>query len=166
MNWAKYSFIAAALASAASADAPHKIAYMASIEGTCSSLIVADIDQSVACPNRLLNTAYQDNYSSFKLMAENGLVISFFGYDHEAQGDVAHLSVERILITPTPKEKPGDTLADLVEQARKATQDLRASGDCAYSNPDLPDSHVNCTATAAGKAYAFKFHPTGFKVIG
>ena len=165
MRLAVTSVAALLLAGVASADALHKVAYMAAIDGTCSSLIVGDIDLSGNCLGRLLNTAYEDNYSSFKVSAGNDLLISFFGYDHKAVGDVAHLTVERIIITPTPKEEPGDTMADLVAKAQKATRDLTANGDCEYSNPELSDTHVDCTATADGKTYSFKFHPTGFKVI-
>ncbi len=146
------------------AGTPHEISYLATISGSCSGLVIADVEQNAECPDKLLNTAYADNYSSFKVMTKNGMVISFFGYDHEAVGDTAHLTVERILITPVPKEEPGDTVVSLAKKAMALTQDLPAIGDCEYSNPALPDSHVNCAATAAGKTYSFKFHPTDFQV--
>jgi hypothetical protein len=167
MRLATTSIAFALLASTASADTPHKIAYMASVEGHCSSLIIGDVDRTGDCPDSLINTAYEDNYSSFKVVVGTGLIVSFFGYDHEAKGDIAHLTVQRIIVTPTPKEEPGDSMADLVAKAEKATRDLKANGDCEYSNPELPDTHVDCTATVDdGTTYSFKFHPTGFKMIG
>ena len=153
------------LTSSEAVQAQHKLAYMANIDGTCSSLVVADVDQSPKCPTWLHNTAYEDNYSSFRLITDDGLVISFFGYDNEAKGDVAHLSVERVLITSAPKAESGQSDADLFSQAKSNTLDLKAEGDCEYTNPSLPDSHVNCEAKVDGKIYSFKFHVTGFKVL-
>lgn len=157
--------VAALVASTAKADTPHEPSYMAFISGTCSELIIEGDKRTPQCPDVVVNTAYTDNYSSFRLMASDGLVVSFFGYDNEAQGDVAHLTVERLLLTPAGAGGSEGTLAEMTRRAAANTRDLQAFGDCEYTNPDLPDTHISCHAVVDGKTYSFVFHPTGFEVV-
>jgi hypothetical protein len=161
-----YLGVAAALvASTGNANAQHEPSYMAFIKGACSELIFAGDDLTSQCPELVINTAYTDNYSSFRLVTPDGLVVSFFGYDHEAQGDVAHLTVERLLVTPAGAGGADGTLAEMTRRAAANTRDIEASGDCEYTNPELPNNHISCEAIADGKTYKFVFRPTGFEVV-
>lgn len=127
-------------------------------------MTIADENRSGECPATLFNLAYVDNTSSFRLVTNDGLVISFFGDDNEAVGDKATLEVRTIYLTPAIKSREGESLADMTARAAKATLELSAKGQCEYTNPDLPDNYIRCTATAAGKTYSFRFSTSDFQI--
>jgi hypothetical protein len=157
--------LAALLATGTDARAQHVPSYMAIINGTCSQLTIADVDHSTECPKVVFNTAYVDNYSSFRIVAEDGTVVSFFGYDNEAVGDVAKLAVERIIFTPANAGGIGGSLVEMTRRAQQNTKEIVATGQCEYTNPDLPDNHIKCEAVADGKSYSFTFRATDFEVV-
>ena len=138
--------------------------YLATVSGSCSEMTIADEDRSSECPATLFNLAYVDNTSSFRLVTEEGLVVSFFGDDNEAVGNKATLVVRTIYFTPVLDTREGESLADRTARAAKATLELPAMGQCEYTNPDLPDNYIRCEATAAGKTYSFKFSASDFRI--
>ncbi len=156
---------AALCATGAMAQAQRELSYMAIISGTCSQLTIEDEDRTADCPATLFNTAYVDNHSSFRIASNDGSVVSFFGYDHAAEGDVANLTVQRLLFTPAVAEDPDADLAELTRRAMASTKDVEAVGECEYTNPALRDNYIRCEALAEGKTYSFTFHASDFEVV-
>lgn len=156
--------LTAATLVASPAQAQREPSYLATISGTCSQLTISDEDRSAACPGTLFNMVYVDNTSSFRIIAEDGVVISFFGNDNAAVGDTATLDVTALYYTPAITEREGESFESMVERAKAATQELPATGQCIYTNPELPDNYIRCTAKADGKAFSFRFSATDFTV--
>ncbi len=160
----RLSTVSLAMLVASPCAAQRQPSYLATISGTCSQMIIADEDRTGDCPTTLFNMAYVDNTSSFRLIAENGIVISFFGDDNEAVGDKATLDVRTIYFTPVPGEREGETFAELTARAAASTREFSATGQCEYTNPELPDNYVRCQAAAGGKSYSFRFSVSGYRI--
>lgn len=122
------------------------VAALATMQGKCLRLVTPEGDLTGRCGDRIINTAYRDDHSSFMVMIGADTLISFWGEDHAAVDDRAVMAVRKITTTQTGHGKP-------------TSQD--ADGQCSYTNPYAGPSHVDCTATVAGKTYAFSFVSNG-----
>ncbi|MFA5965693.1 MAG: hypothetical protein WC804_16880 [Sphingomonas sp.] len=135
-----------ACASGAAAQNPGNVANLATMTGRCTTLIMPEGDMTAHCTGKLINTAYRDNHSNFMAVRDDAVVISFFGADHAASGDVAMLDVTRVTIS---------------RGAGSKSRSINARGQCRYTNPFAGPSHVDCQAMADGKVYRLSFLSDG-----
>ncbi|MES2444518.1 MAG: hypothetical protein V4574_16960 [Pseudomonadota bacterium] len=124
-----------------------RVASIATMQGSCTRLVVpGGGDQTSRCTGKLLNIAYRDNRSSFRVAMGDILLLGFYGDDQAAVGDSAVLVVRKIIITRLGSNK---------------TDTLDAVGECRYTNPYAGPSHVDCKASRPGEVYEFSFVSDG-----
>jgi hypothetical protein len=140
---ATVTLVAVAPAGAQNLD---NVAAIATMQGKCVRLVTPDGDLTVRCGRQIINTTYRDNHSSFMIPIDKDIVMSFWGEDHAAIDDRAVMTVRKITTAQTGHGKPMPQDAD---------------GQCSYTNPYAGPSHIDCTATVAGKTYAFSFVSDG-----
>jgi hypothetical protein len=116
------------------------------LSGTCKRLTTPEGDQTAACDKELINVAFASGTSSFIATMKNKGGISFRGRDSAAKGDVATIRVNMILLTKA-------SFAPAVE--------LKAKGQCIYTNPNKGPLHVDCTADTANGKYELSYVSNG-----
>lgn len=135
-----------ACASGAASQNLGNVANLATMTGRCTTLVMPEGDMTARCTGKLINTAYRDNHSNFMAVRDDAVVVSFFGTDHAASGDVAMLDVSRVTIS---------------RGAGRKSRSIEAQGRCRYTNPFAGPSQVDCQATANGKIYRLSFLSDG-----
>lgn len=137
------------LATAAAAQTQVGNAQMLGVSGTCSELIVGELDLSKACSQKLLNVTYPDGRVGFYFVLDDSRIITFTGMD----GD-----------NPTPDT---DVInLDKVIVSRKDTPDqpdvFPATGTCGFGNPMKGSATIACEGTLSdGKRFSATFTTDG-----
>ncbi|MDB5669713.1 MAG: hypothetical protein JWO25_672 [Alphaproteobacteria bacterium] len=137
---------AALLAAPSPLAAKDEIATISVLTGECQKLVVGGVDQSSICAGRTANFAYRSGHSSFQFAGGDVVAIGFYGTDHEAQGDEAFITVERLSLNAM-KGSPSTSIP--------------ASGKCSYTNPYAGPSRIQCSAISSGKVYSATFVSDG-----
>lgn len=125
-----------------------RIASIATMQGSCQKLILpGGGDQTAKCVGKILNVAYRDNRSSFRVAVGEALLVGFYGEDQAAVGDSATLVVSKVIVTLMGSNK---------------TDALDATGECRYTNPYAGPGHVDCKATSKnGEVFELSFVSDG-----
>jgi hypothetical protein len=119
----------------------------AMLAGDCRRLVIAGRDVSAGCKGRVMNTNYYSGRSGFTFGTDRE-VVTFSGMDTPAVGDRAFTRLDKVIITriggmrPTPRE-------------------VRATGQCHYSNPHAGRSYVRCSARTAEREFSVDFLSNG-----
>jgi len=117
---------------AVAGDDANASAKVYTLDGTCSALTFNNNDRTKDCKGSIVNATYAGGKSSFMFTIGDQAIVSFYGKDSQAKGDVATLDIEQIGIVRIG----GDT----------APTHLPAKGKCTYTNPYAGASHIDCTA--------------------
>jgi hypothetical protein len=116
------------------------------LTGTCKRLLTPEGDQTRLCDPEVINLVLRSGNSSFIATTKGKGGISFRGKDSPAKGDVASLKVFMILLSgngPTP------------------AIEVKAKGQCTYTNPNKGPVNVECLAKTSKGAYQLSFVSDG-----
>ena len=142
------AFLAAGLMEAsasAEGNLADRVDNIATLNGSCQSLVVANDNHNDVCGSRLINVAYVNGDSSFMIAVGDGNMVSFYGRDSSAVGNAATIAISRITAS-FGDETTSDT----------------ARGQCRYTNPYAGMSTVTCSATTSrGLRYSLTFRSDG-----
>lgn len=113
------------------------------MEGSCEKLVIADLDITTSCKDKLSNSV-ERNRTSFDFSAWDGQSLSFSGSG--AQQEATELTeplqpINFIVSSQTNKE-------GIVRNPAPAV------GACRFSKPENGKITITCEATSLGKAYA------------
>lgn len=125
-------------------DVAARIDTIATLNGTCQSLIVADDNHNDVCGSQLANVAYRNGESNFMVDIGNGNRVSFFGQDSAAVDGAAVITLSRVTVA-----------------LGREMNSYVARGQCRYTNPYAGVSTVVCNATADGHRYHLTFRSDG-----
>jgi len=125
------------------------LASLATMTGTCASLVVRGADVTNACEGRVLNSAHTDGRSGFAFIQGRSAIVSFAGQDSAAIGDRATLHVDMVLVARTDSG------------AAPKPEILRATGECTYTNPYIGVSTIICRAATSEGAFSATFRSDG-----
>jgi hypothetical protein len=115
------------------------------INGTCNRLLSPEGDQTAECDKELINVAFPSGNSSFIATTRKGGV-SFRGRDSAAKGDVATIRLTSVILTTDLSTPPVE---------------IKAKGQCTYTNPNKGPIHVDCSADTANGKYELSFVSDG-----
>ena len=118
------------------------------LEGSCDRLLAAGVDLSPHCTGKITNNTWSDGRVSFTFLSSQGdLLITFTGVGSspiKPDADTAIQPVDGLIVT-----------------LKQQTSDLRAVGQCRYTNPYKPSAVVVCGADTAEGRYEASFASDG-----
>lgn len=116
------------------------------LHGTCSRLMTPDGDQTSSCGSDLTNMAFSSGNSSFIATVTDKGSVSFRGRDSAAQGDLATIKLDTIILT-------GADVSNITS--------IKARGQCTYTNPNKWPVRVECEASTPRGKYELSFVSDG-----
>lgn len=140
-----FSAMLASASFAQESAGPNAVAWLA---GDCQRLVLAGRDVSPACEGEVQNTVYRTGRRTGFTFSTPNLVVTFTGRDTPARGDHASSQLDKIIFT---------RIGGMSPRARE----VRATGQCLYSNPHAGRSYVRCSARTAAGAFIAMFQSNG-----
>jgi hypothetical protein len=140
-------------ASGASANPPQAtgaldLAYLATMKGACSRLVMGGQDLSGACQPQILNQVYRSGRTGFTFVAGDKAIVSFSGMGQDQTHD-----------NPDEANQPIDKVT--FTQIGADTKAEPATGVCSYTNPYKGPSTVKCVAKTARGEFSATFVSDG-----
>ncbi|HEY4202775.1 MAG TPA: hypothetical protein VGM83_19665 [Devosiaceae bacterium] len=123
---------------------------VASVTGTCDKLIMAGDDLSPTCSGQMIQSIYNTGRTGFTVMVgDKGKTATFTGMEGAKPDDNSQLqTVDRVIVNEGIKGSTPSTIA--------------ATGSCAYTNPYMGPTIVNCQAVGDnGDAFLLQFRTDG-----
>jgi hypothetical protein len=116
------------------------------MEGRCEKLVIAGVDITQNCKEKLTNTVIGTR-TSFDFAAWDGQQLSFAGSGAQQEATEVTEQLQPInLVTPGQSNKEG-----IVRSPAPGV------GSCKFSSPEPGKTQIACEATSQGKAYAGTF---------
>ena len=142
------TLVGATIPHTAKAKGLENITGLMSLNGTCNKFIGYDTDATDKCDNKLAHTEFSDGRISFSFVSRDGNVIMTFEGNGKAQihkdADTAIQPLSVIFITFDGK-----------------TDNLKAVGQCLFTNPYKGKAKINCSADTPSGLFAGSFLTDG-----
>ncbi|MDH4743191.1 hypothetical protein OMP43_04080 [Sphingomonas sp. CBMAI 2297] len=117
------------------------------MNGACNRLTTPEGDRTPECDKQLINIAFASGNSTFLATMEGKGSISFRGRDSAARGDVATIALRSVILTGTDLSSP--------------PVEIKAKGQCTYTNPHKGPIQVECSANTAKGKYELSYVSDG-----
>ncbi len=115
--------------------------YMATMNGTCTRLIVAGADATRSCTPRVIIEIFKNSRTEFTFTESDFAVVSF--------SNVGRMQIKD---EPNKVTQPVDTIIFTLIGMGTAPNKVKAAGICTYTNPNLGPVRISCSAhTAEGQ---------------
>jgi hypothetical protein len=115
--------------------------HIATMNGTCTRLIVAGADATRACTPRVINEVFKNGRTGFTFTESDFAVVSFSG-----------MGRMQIKDDPNKVTQPVDTIIFTLIGMGTAPNKVKAAGKCTYTNTNLGPVRISCSAhTAQGQ---------------
>lgn len=123
------------------------LAGIATLNGTCSRLVMADNDASDSCVGQAINSMYNNGRTGFAFQAGDMAIVTFSGIGTPAKGDLAESKLDHVIF-------------GLVGTGTEPNS-VPATGKCTYTNPYAGPSHINCFAKTKSGTFSASFVSDG-----
>lgn len=128
--------------------------YIATMNGTCTRLIVAGIDATPSCTPRIMVEVFKNNRTAFTFTESDFAVVSFSG-------------IGRMQINDDPNKvtQPVDTIIFTLIGMGTAPNKVKAAGICIYTDPNAGPVRVSCSARTSQGPFEATFLSDGQEPI-